>query len=51
MSSMVLTIVGELMQPDGSDIFVEPERPVAPCLVAPPPDLLAQIDKMIDELP
>ncbi|MBN2575807.1 MAG: RNA polymerase sigma factor [Deltaproteobacteria bacterium] len=43
-------VVREIIQPDGMYIFVEPERAVPPCMVEIPPDLLAQIDKMIEEL-
>jgi RNA polymerase sigma factor (sigma-70 family) len=42
--------IGEILQPDGLDVFAEPERPAARCMVEPPPSFLAQIDKMMDEL-
>ena len=42
-------IVGEILQPDGIIIFAEPERVVPPSMIEAPPDLLAQIDKMIEE--
>lgn len=42
-------VVGEILQPDGIIIFAEPERVVPPSMVEAPPDLLAQIDKMIEE--
>ena len=42
-------IVGEILQPDGIIIFAEPERVVPPSMIEAPPDLLAQIDKMVEE--
>jgi RNA polymerase sigma factor (sigma-70 family) len=42
-------IRSEILQPDGIVIFAEPERVAPPSMVAAPPDLLAQIDKMIEE--
>lgn len=43
--------IEEILQPDSIVIFAEPERLVPPFLVQAPPDLLAQIDKMIEEQP
>jgi hypothetical protein len=42
-------LVGEILQPDGLDVFAEPEKPQPPCLVEAPPTLIAQIEKMIEE--
>lgn len=42
-------VSGEIIEPDGIIIFAEPERVVPPSMVEAPPDLLAQIDKMIEE--
>jgi RNA polymerase sigma-70 factor (ECF subfamily) len=43
-------IVGEILYPEGIDVFADPERPAAPCLVESPHSLLPQIDKMVEEL-
>jgi RNA polymerase sigma factor (sigma-70 family) len=42
-------IVGHILEPEGLDVFVEPEKPVPPCMVAAPPDFVAQIEKMVEE--
>jgi len=42
--------VREILHPDRLDIFAEPEPPASPCLVEAPPSLLAQIEKMMDDL-
>jgi RNA polymerase sigma factor (sigma-70 family) len=41
--------VTPLLEPDGIHVFVEVEAPQPPCLVQAPPELLAQIEKMIEE--
>ena len=42
-------IVGEILRPDGVDVFAEPAQPASPCMVEAPPDFVAQIEKMIEE--
>jgi RNA polymerase sigma factor (sigma-70 family) len=40
----------QVLHPDTLAIFAEPERPARPCMVEAPPSLVAQIDKMMDDL-
>jgi RNA polymerase sigma factor (sigma-70 family) len=42
-------IVGEILQPDGIDVFAEPEPAAPPCLVEVPASFVPQIEKMIEE--
>jgi RNA polymerase sigma factor (sigma-70 family) len=42
-------VIGQVLEPDGLDVFAEPDKPQPPCLVEAPPELFAQIEKMIEE--
>jgi hypothetical protein len=44
-------VIGQVLEPDGLDVFAEPDKPQPPCLVEAPPELFAQIEKMIEEQP
>jgi RNA polymerase sigma factor (sigma-70 family) len=44
-----VAVVEDIQQPEAIDVFAEPGRPLAPCLVEAPADLSPQIIKMIDD--
>jgi RNA polymerase sigma-70 factor (ECF subfamily) len=42
-------VVGDILRPDGIDIFAEPPQPATPCMVEAPSNFVAQIEKMIED--
>jgi RNA polymerase sigma factor (sigma-70 family) len=44
-----IQVVSDILSPDGLVVFADPEPPVSPCMVEPPAQFLAQIEKMVEE--
>jgi hypothetical protein len=42
-------VLAEIQRPDTLDVFADPVQASRPCLVAAPPDLLAQFEKMVED--
>jgi len=44
-----ILVVAEILSPDGLVVFADPEPPASPCMVEPPTQFFAQIEKMVEE--
>lgn len=42
-------VVKEIASPEGLVVFADPEAPASPCMVEPPTQFLAQIEKMLED--
>jgi len=42
-------LVGDILRPDGMDVFAEPPKPATPCWVEAPSSFMVQIEKMMED--